>query len=757
MDTKNLEIRSKSVEQTLMPLMSQITTLINHKNARLKRSAHSRKTLQDICMKLREAILYFVKIGEEIASENPEFAADMSKACIEAKEAASMMSSLTDIPMNNEGDTAVTDRANIIRAARALLAAVTRVLIITDMVVVKRLITAARKVDERLQALESVNNFTEFVQAFSHFGADMVELAHLSGDRQNDLKDDISKAEMCAARTLLEKSTMMLLTTSKTFLRHPDSGSAKQNREGVFLKMRSAMNTITSVAQSSARRREPRKGQLILDLKSFDHVVEKIKTKGDLNNPELNKRLEEGLTRILEDSRTIAGAPHTKSEKRETILALCENAEDVLQDLTSTKEENDDKQDLTLQRISKLTKDLKTEVQQAASDQVFETFSHLGHKKSLPAMRAAASTGNSARVDELAEVFVRDVKKLLEVSKVARNLSASEPIALTAEKVEENIETLCPHVIEAARTLAHHPVSKIAQENCTVFIDIWESQVEELGKLLRSIISGGDLRRMENKLTVEKDTFPSRIDQMLKRGLKRESPATSDSEDESEKSSQQSSMEQEKLIKIIEDIESLTISSEMNGRDIDPLHEEAMRRAREMSTIAETMNKFLRGEGRIHSSEELFFEAQRFADVGRKFHKLSTQFLLQLPDILPKKQLAPYMDRIPGYCQQLNFASKSFAVGQSATYIKAGSAIHLTRNILKIITRILKTFHNLTVEGSEPGLYCPSWTSDFSDVSSISSLSSTPFTSSLTPEPPPYPASISDVESDIDSVHDQTL
>ena len=30
-----------------------------------------------------------------------------------------------------------------------------------------------------------------------------------------DLKDDISKAEMCAARTLLEKSTMMLLTTSK--------------------------------------------------------------------------------------------------------------------------------------------------------------------------------------------------------------------------------------------------------------------------------------------------------------------------------------------------------------------------------------------------------------------------------------------------------------------------------------------------------------------------------------------------------------
>ena len=34
--------------------------------------------------------------------------------------------------------------------------------------------------------------------------------------------------------------------------------------------MRSAMETITSVAQTSNRKRDPRRGQLILDLKSFD-------------------------------------------------------------------------------------------------------------------------------------------------------------------------------------------------------------------------------------------------------------------------------------------------------------------------------------------------------------------------------------------------------------------------------------------------------------------------------------------------------
>ena len=35
------------------------------------------------------------------------------------------------------------------------------------------------QVDDRLKELENVNTFTDFVQAFSQFGSDMVELAHL--------------------------------------------------------------------------------------------------------------------------------------------------------------------------------------------------------------------------------------------------------------------------------------------------------------------------------------------------------------------------------------------------------------------------------------------------------------------------------------------------------------------------------------------------------------------------------------------------
>lgn len=56
------------------------------------------------------------------------------------------------------------------------------------------------------------------------------------------------------------------------------------------------------------------------------------------------------------------------------------------------------------------------QVHQVATDQVFETFSHLGHKKSLPALRNAAASGSSSQLESLANVFTQDAKRLQEVS-----------------------------------------------------------------------------------------------------------------------------------------------------------------------------------------------------------------------------------------------------------------------------------------------------------------------------------------------------
>lgn len=599
-DSKNLEIRSKSVEQTLVPLVTQITTLVNHKEQG-RRSERALKAIQEIGKVVAYAVERFVSVGEQIALENEDVADEMREACEEAKKSGQTIFNLTSSAGDSfdDGVPNSTDKSGMVRAARSLLSAVTRVLIIADSIVVKRLLTAVKKVDDRLKELEGVNTFTDFVQAFSQFGSDMVELAHLSGDRQNDLKDDILKAEMGAARSILEKSTMMLLTTSKTCLRHPDSRSAKGNREGVFKKMREAMATITSVVQDEHKEEMAEKGSLAMDLAEFETTLEAYKQSSP-DDSESKIKFQKAFAKILDDVQSVIASPHTRKEKREKIVALCENAQDIMKDILE-KHKNNEKEDATsidtldmaVQRICKTSKDLRHEVHQVATDQVFETFSHLGHKKSLPALRNAAASGSSGQLESLANVFMQDAKRLQEVSRVTRNMASNKPVAITAEKVEENINTLCPQVIHAARTLAAHPVSKIAQENMEVFVDVWEAQVEELGKVLRLITAGGDpSKSIIPEEEAQRKPSESRLDQILQKSSSRRSSCASSEDNEKPEKAVVDSQEQEKLGKLITNVNLMTSQLELHY--FEDTDNDIVIRAREMSEMVSEMYLFTR-------------------------------------------------------------------------------------------------------------------------------------------------------------------
>jgi len=58
------------------------------------------------------------------------------------------------------------------------------------------------------------------------------------------LRDDLA-----AARAVLKKHSMMLLTASKAYVRHPELAAAKANRDYVLRQVCEAVNTISDVAQ----------------------------------------------------------------------------------------------------------------------------------------------------------------------------------------------------------------------------------------------------------------------------------------------------------------------------------------------------------------------------------------------------------------------------------------------------------------------------------------------------------------------------
>ena len=68
---------------------------------------------------------------------------------------------------------------------------------------------------------------------------------------QNDLKDPRRRDDLASARATLKKNSMMLLTTSKTYVRHPELPAAKSNRDYVLGEVTDAVNVISNVAQST--------------------------------------------------------------------------------------------------------------------------------------------------------------------------------------------------------------------------------------------------------------------------------------------------------------------------------------------------------------------------------------------------------------------------------------------------------------------------------------------------------------------------
>ncbi|XP_033207723.1 alpha-catulin isoform X4 [Belonocnema kinseyi] len=585
------------------------------------------------------AVERFVTIGETIADDNPEIKQGMYEACKEARVAGSAIEKLCECAVDDNID----DRRAVVRAARSLLVSVTRVLLLADIVVVKQLLLAKDKVARSLGRLESVSNFTEFVKAFSQFGAEMVELAHLTGDRQNDLKNERRRAQMAAARQVLERSTMMLLTSSKACLRHPDCASAKENRDTVFCQMRRAMDLIHYVVKdgvvecsesesywnSQVLQQEDWDTSTVFSaLKHFERLLDK--RKNSLLGPNYKETLLSSLETVIERTQDFTDSAYTTHEHRENILLLCDRTR--------------------------------------------------------------------LELNALFRIGISIVCKLL------RHIARSESLQVSVKFTEINLRIYGPQVVTAAHTLARHPTSKIAKENLEVFADMWEWLTTDVTTVAKDILDFSQRR-------LEKQVYMS-LPRPGKHGTtsKPLKPVSLDSE------------EQAKIAKA--GLEMKLITSEMDaetekwqgsGTDLEE-NNDIVKRAKNMSSMAFSMYQFTRGEGVLKTTQDLFTQAEYFAEEANRLYKVVRQFSYQVPGGHHKKDLLENLDRVPTYVQQLQFTVKNPTVGKSATFVKVDNVIQETKNLMNVISKVVTTcfvcatkynldFRGLSARGTGNSLY----------------------------------------------------
>lgn len=493
-DPKQLEIKTYSVEEALEPLVMQVTTLVNTKGPSNKKKGRSKRA-HVLVAAVEKATDHFILMGEEIANENPDYHTELMGAVDEVR--------LTGAPMSQAARDFAQDpcssvkRGNMVKAARNLLSAVTRLLILADSVDVDRLLKSLKVVELELRNLKMASSQAELADTFQRFGKNALKLITEAAQRQIDLKDRRLRDDLAAARAVLKKNSMMLLTASKVFVRHPELAAAKDNHEFIFRQVCEAVQTISDVAQGKSvgfgQTPFDGPGELAAALDDFDERI--LMNPLSYNEVRTRPVLEERLENIISGAALMADSSCTRDERRERIVAECNAVRQALQDLLTEymantgKKEPSESLEKAIDHMTRKTKDLRRQLRKAVIDHVSDSFV----ETSVPLwiLYEAAKCGDKDAVEEHAIMFSEHAAKLVEVANLACSMSNNEDGVKMVRYASGQIEHLCPQVINAGRILAAKQ-SKVAQENMDAFRDAWENQVRILTEAVDDITTIDD-------------------------------------------------------------------------------------------------------------------------------------------------------------------------------------------------------------------------------------------------------------------------
>uniref|UniRef100_A0A8C1MED2 Catenin alpha-1 n=1 Tax=Cyprinus carpio TaxID=7962 RepID=A0A8C1MED2_CYPCA len=488
-DPKSLEIRTLAVERLLEPLVTQVTTLVNssNKGPSNKKKGRSKKA-HVLAASVETATLNFLEKGEKIAKES-QFLKDELTAAVE------------DVRKQEfaEDPCSSVKRGNMVRAARALLSAVTHLLVLADMADVYQLLLQLKLVEESLVKVRNAGTEQDLGIQYKALKPEVDKLNMMAAKRQQELKDVHHKDQMAAARGVLQRNVPMLYTASRACLQHPDVAAYKANRDLIYKQLQHAVSGISNAAQATSSEdssfsQSTGGGELAYALNNFDKqiIVDPLSFSEERFRPSLEERLES----IISGAALMADSSCTRDDRRERIVAECNSVRQALQDLLSEymgnagHKEKSDALNTAIDRMTKKTRDLRRQLRKAVMDHVSDSF--LETNVPLLVLIEAAKNGNEKEVKEYAQVFREHANKLIEVANLACSISNNEEGVKLVRMAASQLETLCPQVINAALALAAKPNSKVAQDNMDLFKDQWEKQVRVLTDAVDDITSIDD-------------------------------------------------------------------------------------------------------------------------------------------------------------------------------------------------------------------------------------------------------------------------
>ncbi|KAL1771667.1 catenin alpha-3 [Sigmodon hispidus] len=179
---RHIKIQTVTVEKLLEPLIIQVTTLVNCPQNPSNRKKGRSKRAKVLLASVEEATWNLLDKGEKIAKEATVLKEELAAALQEVRKESNALKisaeRFTDDPCY------LPKREAVVQAARALLAAVTRLLILADMIDVVCLLQHVSSFQRTFESLKNASNKSDLQKTYQKLGKDLENLDYLAFKRQ---------------------------------------------------------------------------------------------------------------------------------------------------------------------------------------------------------------------------------------------------------------------------------------------------------------------------------------------------------------------------------------------------------------------------------------------------------------------------------------------------------------------------------------------------------------------------------------------
>uniref|UniRef100_A0A8C0SRX3 Catenin alpha-1 n=1 Tax=Canis lupus familiaris TaxID=9615 RepID=A0A8C0SRX3_CANLF len=743
-DPKSLEIRTLAVERLLEPLVTQVTTLVNtnSKGPSNKKRGRSKKA-HVLAASVEQATENFLEKGDKIAKESQFLKEELVAAVEDVRKQGDLMKTaageFADDPCSS------VKRGNMVRAARALLSAVTRLLILADMADVYKLLVQLKVVEEGILKLRNAGTEQDLGIQYKALKPEVDKLNIMAAKRQQELKDVGHRDQMAAARGILQKNVPILYTASQACLQHPDVAAYKANRDLIYKQLQQAVTGISNAAQATASDDASQHpggggGELAYALNNFDKqiIVDPLSFSEERFRPSLEERLES----IISGAALMADSSCTRDDRRERIVAECNAVRQALQDLLSEYMGNvanlacsisNNEEGVKLVRMSASQLEalcpqvinaalaLAAKPQSKLAQENMDLFKEQWEKQvrvltdavdDITSIDDFLAVSENHILEDVNKCVIalqeKDVDGLDRTAGAIRGRAARVIHVVTSEMDNYEPGVYTEKVLEATKLLSNTVMPRFTEqvEAAVEALSSDPAQPMDENEFIdasRLVYDGiRDIRKAVLMIRTPEELDDSDFETEDFDVRSRTSVQTEDDQLIAGQSARaiMAQLPQEQKAKIAEQVASFQEEKSKLDAEVskwDDSGNDIIVLAKQMCMIMMEMTDFTRGKGPLKNTSDVISAAKKIAEAGSRMDKLGRTIADHCPDSACKQDLLAYLQRIALYCHQLNICSKVKAEVQNlggelvvSGVDSAMSLIQAAKNLMNAVVQTVK-------------------------------------------------------------------